>query len=338
MAQDFVVFLEFVQAHGAPQEVAQAAAGGHLHALAGQVAGPLHGPNHHLFGAGDGFVQVHLPVHQPAAHQKILDRVHGLFLEHQPFVVHAQHFYEAVGPGAAFFHAGVKRVAVEVIEPVHVELAAHELVKEGPAVGALKHVDGQIQPAAELRVQALHDEQRELLVRHVLKNSRFQGVRERAVAHVVEQNGGQRRFALGRRNFHAFVLERAQGQRHEVHGAQRVVEARMQRPRVHEAGEPELLNAPQPLKVPVLNEVEEKLRRDSDEAVDRVVENFLFVHTGRRPGCGGPWAVKPWHKRTTEGPGLGRCATKPPFGRTFGATGGCSIATHSGITKPSDLG
>ena len=91
---------------------------------------------------------------------------------------------------------------------------------------------------------------------HILKNSGFQRVGEGAVAHVVQQDGSQRRFALGRRNLHAFILEGAQGQRHEVHGPQRVMKARMQGSRINKPGEPKLLNAPQPLEVAVLNQVE----------------------------------------------------------------------------------
>ena len=192
--------------------------------------------------------------------------------------MHAQHFDEAVGAGAAFLHAGVKGVAVEVVEPVHVELTAHQLVKKRPGIRALEHLNGQIELASELLVQPLHQKQGQLLVRHVLENSGFEGVGEGAVADVVQQDGGQRGLAFGRRNRHALVLERAQGQRHEVHGPQRVVEARVQRPRVHKTREAELLDAPQPLEIRVFDEVKQELRRDGNETVNRVVENLLFIH------------------------------------------------------------
>ena len=83
----------------------------------------------------------------------------------------------------------------------------------------------------ELLVEPRHQIERELLVGHVLENRRFERVRERAVADIVQQDGNLGGLALGGRNLDALVLERAQGQLHEVHGAERVVEARVQRPR-----------------------------------------------------------------------------------------------------------
>ena len=104
--------------------------------------------------------------------------------------MHAQHFDKAVSARTTFLYAGVEGVAVEVVEAVHVELAADQLMKKRPLVGASKHFNGQIELAAKLLIQSLHQKQRELLVGHILKNGRFQGVGERAVSHVVQQNGG----------------------------------------------------------------------------------------------------------------------------------------------------
>ena len=72
--------------------------------------------------------------------------------------MHAQHFDEAVGPGATFFDASVKGVAVEVVEAVHVELATDQLMEKWPFVGALKHFNGQIELTTKFYIEPLHQE------------------------------------------------------------------------------------------------------------------------------------------------------------------------------------
>ena len=68
-------------------------------------------------------------------------------------------------------------------------------------------------------------------------------------------------------------------------------------PWIHQVGHADLLDAPKSLEIRVLDNVEMKLVGDADKAIDRVVEDFLFVGLGNHLplffGCKGSafWAV-----------------------------------------------
>ena len=62
-----------------------------------------------------------------------------------------------------------------------------------------------------------------------------------------------------------------------MHGAEAVGETRVVGARIHQVGHADLLDASKTLEIRVFNNVEMQLVRDADEAIDRVVEDFLFV-------------------------------------------------------------
>lgn len=55
------------------------------------------------------------------------------------------------------------------------------------------------------------------------------------------------------------------------------MKARMMRARINVVGKPKLVDSAQPLKIRMLNQVENQLKGNGDETVNRVVENFVFV-------------------------------------------------------------
>jgi hypothetical protein len=76
----------------------------------------------------------------------------------------------------------------------------------------------------------------------------------------------------------SFHSKNVDGLSHQVQGTDRVLESRVLRPRVHIMCEPELLDPPQSLKVPVLNEVEDQIGGNGNESVNRIIENFTLIH------------------------------------------------------------
>lgn len=112
--------------------------------LRGQIAGPLiRGqlpklvddlPGHAFSGNG-GLVQVDLPIHDPARHEEFFDAVQAFFLDDQAVIHDFQHPNDAVMADNPFRYACIKAVPGKIVEPVKIELAADQLVKERPAVG-----------------------------------------------------------------------------------------------------------------------------------------------------------------------------------------------------------
>ena len=54
-------------------------------------------------------------------------------------------------------------------------------------------------------------------------------------------------------------------------------ETRVVGPGVHQVGHADLFDAPKPLEIRVLDDIEMQFVGDADEAINRVVEDFLFV-------------------------------------------------------------
>ena len=77
-----------------------------------------------------------------------------------------------------------------------------------------------------------------------------------------------------------FVAQRFDSHSHQVHGAERVMKTGMQRAGIYQVRHAQLLNVPQPLKIGMFNKIEYQLRRDTDKAVNRIVNYFLFVQYG----------------------------------------------------------
>lgn len=62
-----------------------------------------------------------------------------------------------------------------------------------------------------------------------------------------------------------------------MHRTERVVKARVVGTGINVIGQSELRDSAQPLKIRMLNEVENQVKGNGDEAVNRVVENLMFI-------------------------------------------------------------
>ena len=151
------------------------------------MLGAIEDEHQHVLGAQHGAVQVHLPVHQATRHDELLDGVDGLLFDAELAVHNVQHLQDALAAHLALGDAAVEAVPGEVVQAVHVELAADQLVKEWLGMVVVEDLNGQIQGAAHLVVQAAHDQGADVFVVHALHNAVLQGV--------AEQGRGPRRAA-----------------------------------------------------------------------------------------------------------------------------------------------
>jgi hypothetical protein len=94
------------------------------------------------------------------------------------------------------------------------------------------------------------------------------------------QDGDLGGFGLGIGDVHAFSPEYGNGFVHQMHGAKRVVKAGVVGAWVDQVAQAQLANSAKPLKVGVLNEVKNPLRRQRNKTVDRIVKKFELVGRG----------------------------------------------------------
>ena len=121
--------------------------------------------------------------------------------------MNGQHLDDSVIADHALAHSGEETVPCEVVHPVHIQLAADQLVQEHFRVGVGEYADGCVQRAIEHHVQASHHKQRYLLVMHILDQHMFEGVGEGAMADVMQEDGDLRACFLIRCQLHALSLQ-----------------------------------------------------------------------------------------------------------------------------------
>jgi hypothetical protein len=97
------------------------------------------------------------------------------------------------------------------------------------------------------------------------------------MADVVEQNGDLRSVFLIPGNFVTFGAEHLDGLVHQVHGADGVMKARMQRPGINQVRQSQLFYPPEPLEIPVLDQIENQVILNRDKPVNRVVQDFFLI-------------------------------------------------------------
>ena len=223
-------------------------------------------------------MEVHLPVHQSPGHQEFFDGIDAFFLHHQGITLHGQHLQDPVVADGSFDHAGEETVAGEVVHPIHVQLSAHELVQEALRVGVAEDVDRRLQFTIAFRVQFFHDQQGDGFVAHFRDHDALQGMGERAVADVVQEDGDAGALFLFRTDVHAFGPEFLQGQCHQMIGAQGVVQAGMHGARINEMGQRHLRDPAQALAPWMRHHPVHQGIVEGDKAVHRVIDDLAERH------------------------------------------------------------
>lgn len=84
------------------------------------------------------FVQIDLPVHQAAGSEEVLNRIDAFGLYYQVVILYIQHLDNAGGANVAFGHSGIEAVAAQVVQAVHIQLPAYQLVQEALGVFILE--------------------------------------------------------------------------------------------------------------------------------------------------------------------------------------------------------
>src|SRR5690606_28808173 len=142
----------------------------------------------HAFYANGGFMQIDLPVHQSARAQEVFDAVDSLFVYHEFIFVNVEHGNDAINADTAFLDTCEERVAVQVIETVHVELTRNQRMKELARIAVSKHLERHVKGAAELTIQLLHESVGDAFVMYAIEQRFFQAMRKGPVPHVVQQD------------------------------------------------------------------------------------------------------------------------------------------------------
>ena len=187
-----------------------------------------------------------------------------------------EHIDNAVRSHNAFADTGEEAVAAEVVEAVHIKLAADKLVEKMFRISIREDADCGGETASELLVKTFHEQEGAVLVVHVGKRM-FGSVGEGAMAYVVQENGKTRADLLVVGEFYAFHLEDFEGAVHETECTQSVAEAGVHSTRVDQICEAQLLDSTQTLKERMREDVEDNVVLDGEKAVYWVVDNLSLI-------------------------------------------------------------
>ena len=229
-------------------------------------------------------MHIHLPIHNAARHQKTLHGIDTLGLDGKFVADDFHHLQQTFRIHAALGYTREETVSFQVVDAVYIQLAGNQFADESFLIFLFEHLNGHIEPSAVDFVELLHHFQREFLVRNALHDAVFQSVREGTVTAVVQQNSQRSCLKLLVCDVVALATQQMYGAPHEVHGAKAMGKTGVVRSRIYQVGHADLLDAPKPLKIWVFDNVEMQLVGDADEAIDGVVEDFLFIGCA----CHGP--------------------------------------------------
>ena len=260
------------------QEQGQGRRREHLGPFPDEVLGSVQHEHQHVLGTEHSPVQIHLPVHQAPRHDELFNRINGLFFDAELPVDDVEHLDDALAADFSFGHPAVKAVARQVIQTIHVELAADQLVQERLGMMVVENLNRQVQGASHLVVQASHDERADVFVMDALDNAVLQSVAEGTVAYVVQEDGQTCGFSLFFRDRNTFVAQAVDGFLHQVHAADGVVEAIVNGAGINEVRQSQLRNPTKPLHETVVHQVEGPFVAQRHKPVNRVVQNFVSVH------------------------------------------------------------
>jgi hypothetical protein len=189
----------------------------------------------------------------------------------------SKHFDDPLCADDAFGNACKKAVAGEVIQPVDVELTCNQLGEVFFRMCVVVDFHAGSKGTSENPAQPFEEKRGDLLMMDALNDRIFEGVRKRAVADIVEQDGNKCALCIFSSNNMSPGFENGDGFLHQVHGSQRMLETGVQGSGIDQVGQSELFDAAQTLEIGMLNQVEDESARDVYKPVDRVVDYFPFL-------------------------------------------------------------
>ena len=135
----------------------------------------------------------------------------------------------------------------------------------------------QLLAVGEVAVDLLHHQQRDLFMGDAAYKGVLQHMRERSVSHVVQQHGRHHRFAFTVGDVDAFLPQVMDGFHTQVHSADGVNQTCVNSARIDEIAHTQLLDAPQSLHIRMTQDVEQRICRNPDKPVHRVIDYFAFI-------------------------------------------------------------
>jgi hypothetical protein len=101
-------------------------------------------------------------------------------------------------------------------------------------------------------------------------------MRKWPVTDIVQQDGNTHGLFFFGSYFMAFLAEDIHCALHQIHGSEGMVKARVVCSRINQIAQAQLRDSAQPLKIRMFYQLKNELICNGNEAVDRVVENFVF--------------------------------------------------------------
>ena len=268
------------------EEIAESWRGEECLSLTDEELGALEHVDEHLLISYGGLVKVNLPIHQTAGGEVVLERVDTFLLYDEAVVNHVEHLDDACRSDVALGNSCEERVASQVVETVHIELAGDELMQESLGVVVLEDSDGHSQPVVQVVIDALHHHQRNVLVRDAVNERILEDVRERSVPDVVHEDSRLHSLRLRVEDELSFLLQREDGLAHEVESTEGVLKTGVAGARIDDRSQPQLVDAVESLEQWMSYDVVEKSTWNLDESEYGIVDDFCFVHGLEESGVG----------------------------------------------------
>ena len=133
-------------------------------------------------------MQVYLPIHQAACRQEIFDGVDAFGFNDKSVIGYIKHLDDAGRADVSFCNTGIETVTAKIIEAVHIQLAADELMQESLRIFVLEYLDGETKLPVHLFVHSFHQHQRDFFMRNSLYNRILKYMRKRTMSDVMQQD------------------------------------------------------------------------------------------------------------------------------------------------------
>ena len=218
-----------------------------------------------------------LPVIGVPIKGSVLDGVDAFRLNYQVVVLHIEHLDDTGRADVSFGHSGIETVSAQIIQTVHIQLSAHQLVEEALGIFVLEDLDGKGELPFQLLVHALHEHQRDFFVRDACYDGVFEYMRERTMSYIVQEDGGLYSFGFAIEDEVAFGSKGSDSFAHQVKCTQRVLETGMLGTRIHGGRQSQLFDAGQTLEEGMLYDVVQQPLGYVDESEYGVVDDFTGI-------------------------------------------------------------
>lgn len=129
----------------------------------------------------------------------------------------------------------------------------------------------------EVAVDLLHHQERDFFVGNTADQRVLQHMRERPVTHVVQQHRRHHRLAFVIGDLYPFLPQVMDGLHAQMHCADGVYQPGVNSARIDEIAHAQLLDATQTLHVRMAQDIEQRICRNPDKPVHRIIDYLAFI-------------------------------------------------------------